>query len=212
MHLRLHTRYQNSAGERVRIVLNLKGITYDYVVAPPVRSEDYRRINPQGLLPALEVDGQFVAQSMAIVEFLEEQFPTPSVLPTDPIERARARAFAHHISADLHPVNNRRVRAYLGSEMGQSDAAQLRWYQHWVAVAFTSLETELARRPVPYPFCFEDAPSIADACLVPQMANARRFDCDLAAYPLLVAIDARCRELAAFREAAPVNQPDYRPD
>lgn len=212
MHLRLHTRYQNSAGERVRIVLNLKGIAYDYVVAPPVTSDDYRRINPQGLLPALEVDGQFVAQSMAIIEFLEEQFPTPSVLPADPIQRARARAFAHHISADLHPVNNRRVRAYLGAEMDQSEAAQLRWYQHWVHVAFAGLETELARRPVAYPFCFGEAPSIADACLVPQMANARRFDCDLAAYPLLVAIDARCRELAAFRDAAPVNQPDYRPD
>jgi maleylacetoacetate isomerase len=128
------------------------------------------------------------------------------------MDRARVRAFAHHISADLHPINNRRVRAYLGSEMDQSEAAQLRWYQHWVAVTFTSLETELTRRPVAHPFCFGDAPSIADACLVPQMANARRFDCDLAAYPLLVAIDARCRQLAAFRDAAPVNQPDYRPD
>jgi maleylacetoacetate isomerase len=212
MHLRLHTRYQNSAGERVRIVLNLKGIAYDYVVAPPVTSDDYRRINPQGLLPALEVDGQFVAQSMAIIEFLEEQFPTPSVLPVDPMERARARAFAHHISADLHPVNNRRVRAYLGAEMDQSEAAQLRWYQHWVHVGFTSLETELARRPVAHAFCFGETPGIADVCLVPQMANARRFDCDLTAYPLLVAIDARCRELAAFRDAAPVNQPDYRAD
>jgi maleylacetoacetate isomerase len=212
MHLRLHTRYQNSAGERVRIVLNLKGIAYDYVVAPPLHSEEYRRINPQGLLPALEIDGRFVAQSMAIIELIEELFPTPPMLPADPFERAQARAFAHHITADLHPLNSRRIRIFLAGEMGLPAAAVTRWYHHWVRLAFTSLEAELARRPVAHAFCFGDMPGIADAALAPQMANARRFECDLAPYPLLTAIDARCRALAAFRDAAAENQQDYRPD
>lgn len=210
MQLRLHTRYQNSAGERVRIVLNLKGVAYDYVAIPSVSSADYRRINPQGLMPALEIDGQFVAQSMAIIELLEELFPEPSIFPTELLLRAKARAFAHHICADLHPINNKRVRAYLSTQMQASDEAVAAWYGHWVAAALTSLEAELMRRPEPFPFCFGETPSVADACLVPQLANARRFGCDLDAYPLLVAIDARCRALSAFRDAAPDRQPDYR--
>ena len=113
MQIRLHSRYQNSAGERVRIVLNLKGIAYDYVVAPAVGSAAYRSINPQGLLPTLEIDGRFVAQSMAIIELIEELHPEPAMLPADPFERARMRAFAQHIAADLHPINNRRIRTYL---------------------------------------------------------------------------------------------------
>lgn len=210
MHLRLHTRSQNSAGERVRIVLNLKGIAYEYVAIPSLSSPDYRRINPQGLMPALEIDGTFVAQSMAIVELLEELFPNPSVFPADPIERARARAFALHIAADLHPINNNRVRKYLAGEMGLGDDMVSAWYQHWVATTLASLEAELARRPEAHSFCFGETPSIADACLVPQLANARRFGCDLSTYPLLVAIDTRCQGLAAFRDATPANQPDYR--
>jgi maleylacetoacetate isomerase len=211
MQLRLHTRYQNSAGERVRIVLNLKGIAYEYVAIPSLSSPDYRRINPQGLMPALEIDGRFLAQSMAIIELVEELFPQPSIFPADPMARAKARAFALHIAADLHPINNKRVRAYLSTEMGLADAKVTAWYQHWVRVTLTSLEAELARRDEALPFCFGDVPTVADACLVPQLANARRFDCDLSAYPLLVEIDARCRALTAFRDAAPENQPDYRP-
>ncbi len=211
MHLRLHTRFQNSAGERVRIVLNLKGIAYEYVAAPPVHSDAYRAINPQGLLPTLEIDGAMVAQSMAIIELLEELFPTPSIFPSDPILRAKVRGFAQHITADLHPVNNRRVRKYLETEMGQSEAAQLAWYRHWVAVTFAALEAELKQRDVATPFCFTHQPTLADICLAPQMANARRFDCDLAPYPLLVAIDARCRALPAFAAARPEAMPDYSP-
>lgn len=209
MQLRLYTRYQNSAGERVRIVLNLKGVAYDYVTIASPSAPGYREINPQGLMPALEIDGQFVAQSMAIIELIEELFPAPSVFPLDPVERARARAFAHHIAADLHPINNNRVRKYLAAEMGLPDAKVSAWYRHWVDVTLGALESELARRPEAYPFCFGDTPTIADACLVPQMANSRRFGCDLSAYPLLVAIDARCKELPAFRDATPANQPDY---
>ena len=135
--------------------------------------------------------------------------PSPASIPADPIDRAETRAFAYLIAADLHPVNNQRVRKYLGEKLGADEAAQLAWYRHWVAVTFTSLETQLQQRGGDSPYCFGEAPTLADACLVPQMANARRFDCDLTAYPRLVAIDAACRQLQAFADAAPEAQPDY---
>ncbi len=209
MKLRLHTRYQNSAGQRVRIVLNLKGIPYEYVSIPSLSSEDYRRINPQGLMPTLEVDGRTVAQSIAIIEVIEERFPEPSILPEDPMLRAETRSFAQVIAADLHPINNNRVRRYLSDVLGADEQQVRAWYHHWVAAAFSSLETQLARRRATFPFCFGERPGLAEACLVPQMDNVRRFDCDLSAYPLLVAVDGACRELDAFMRAAPESQPDY---
>ncbi len=209
MKLRLHTRYQNSAGQRVRIVLNLKGIAYEYVAIPSLSSDDYRRINPQGLMPALEIDRRFVAQSMAIVDLLGDLFPEPSVLPEDPMLRAEARSFANLIAADLHPINNNRVRRYLSDVIGADEAQVRAWYHHWAAKALASLEAQLARREKPFPFCFGERPGLAEACLVPQMDNARRFECDLSPYPLLVAIDGACRRLDAFARAAPEAQPDY---
>lgn len=206
---RLFTRYQNSAGERVRIVLNLKGVRYDYVALSSANWADYAHVNPQGLMPALELDGRVVAQSMAILELIEELYPEPNMLPADPWLRAEARSFAHLIAADLHPLNNNRVRKFLSGELGVPDDGVAKWYHHWVERAFTALETQLARRPEQWLFCFGDRPGLADACLVPQMANARRFDCPLDAYPRLVAIDAECRKLDAFIEAAPENQPDW---
>ena len=210
MHLRLHTRYQNSAGERVRIVLNLKQVEYEYVPVPSVVSPDYLRINPQGLMPALEIDGVIVAQSMAIIGLIDELFPTPPLLPAGPVQRAQARAFAYLIAADLHPINNNRVRKYLSGPMGVASAEVDGWYLHWVETAFKALETSLssADRPVTR-YGFTDHPGLPEACLVPQMANARRFGCDLAAYPRLVALDEACRELPAFVAAAPQMQPDY---
>jgi maleylacetoacetate isomerase len=193
----------------VRIVLNLKGLAYEYVTIPSLSSEAYRRLNPQGLMPSLEIDGHVVTQSMAIVELLEELFPEPSILPTDPLLRSQARSFAHTISADLHPINNNRVRRYLSGVLGVDDAQVQRWYAHWVREAFSSLEAQLTRRTFAPTFCFADRPGLAEACLVPQMANARRFDCDLSDYPALVEIDGRCRALEAFTRAAPEAQPDY---
>jgi maleylacetoacetate isomerase len=208
MRLRLHTRFQNSAGQRIRIVLNLKGIGYEYVPVPSVSAPEYVAINPQGLLPALEIDGQIVAQSMAIFELLEELFPEPPMLPEAPLRRAQARAFAQSIVSDLHPINNNRVRKYLAADMGLTDERIQRWYRHWVAVTFAGLESGLASGPQTR-FAFGDRPGLADACLVPQMDNARRFSCPLDDYPRLKRIDAECRTLAAFRDAAPEVQPDY---
>jgi maleylpyruvate isomerase len=209
MTYRLHSRYQNSAGQRVRIVLNLKGIAYEYVPVPSASSPAYRAVNPQGLMPALEIDGQIVAQSMAIISLIDELHPTPPLLPADPIERAKARAFALLIAADLHPLNNNRVRKYLAGPMELSDEKIAAWYRHWVATAFTSLETALVGRTIATRFAFTDAPGLAEACLVPQMANARRFDCDLKPYPRLVALDEACRDLPEFVAAAPEAQVDY---
>jgi maleylpyruvate isomerase len=207
--LRLFTRYQNSAGERVRIVLNLKGLPYEYVALSSANWAHYEHLNPQGLMPALELDGQVVAQSMAILELVEELYPEPPMLPADPWQRAQARSFAHLISADLHPLNNNRVRKFLSGEFGVPDDGLARWYRRWVESGFDALEAMMRRRPEAWRFCFGDRPGLADACLVPQMANARRFGCPLAAYPTLVAIDAACRTLDAFTRAAPENQPDW---
>lgn len=209
MKIRLHTRYQNSAGQRVRIVLNLKKLDYEYVAIPSLSSEEYRAMNPQGLMPTLEMDGMIIGQSMAMIELLEELFPEPAILPGTPFEKAEIRAFAAVIIADLHPINGTRVRTYLGDIGGASEPQVLAWVHHWMAVAFASLEAILSRREIAHLYCFGDEPSLADACLVPQMDNARRFGCDLLPYPRLVAIDAACRRLDAFKAAAPEAQPDY---
>ncbi len=209
MELKLYSRYQNSAGERVRIVLNLKGLAYEYVAVATLAPGAYAAINPQGLLPALAIDGRVVAQSAAIIELLEELFPEPSIFPDDRLLRAEVRAFAGLITADLHPLNNNRVRRYLGDALMASEAAIERWYRHWLAIGFRSLEETMARQPAGQRFCFGDQPTLADACLVPQIDNARRFACPLARYPRLVAIDAECRKLDAFQRAAPAAQPDF---
>lgn len=210
MQLRLFSRYQNSAGQRVRIVLNLKGLAYDYVPVAAAASPEFRAINPQGLMPALEIDGVIIAQSMAIIGLLEELFPDPPMLPADPLHRAMARSFANLIAADLHPLNNNRVRKYLAGPMGLDAAKVDTWYGHWIAETFTALETMLAdpARPASR-FAYTDMPGLAEACLVPQMANARRFACDLAPYPRLRALDDTCRDLPAFAAAAPEAQPDF---
>lgn len=207
--MRLYSRWQNSAGERVRIALNLKGLSYEYVAVGSLAAGEYRRLNPQGLIPALDEDGQIIAQSTAILEYIEETHPLPPLLPADPIARAQARAFAQLITSDLHPINNNRVRKYLEDELGASEAGIRDWYHHWVRLALTALEATLAARPQDWPYCFGDSPGWADLHLVPQMANARRFDCDLQPYPLLRAVDARCQALDAFRRARPDAQPDH---
>lgn len=207
--LRLFSASRNSAGWRVRIALALKGIDYDYISTRTLEPGEYKRINPQGLMPALEIDGQLVAQSAAILEYLEEQYPSPALLPADPIGRATARSFAQLITADLHPLNNNRVRKYLVNVMGQSEEAVTAWYRHWSVTALSALEEMLRRRSQHTTFCFSDTPGWAELHLVPQLYNCRRFDVDLAPYPLLVAADAACQDVPAFADAAPESMPDF---
>lgn len=208
--MKLYTQDRNSAGERVRIALNLKGLAYEYVSARTLGPDRYRELNPQGLLPALEVGGRVLSQSGAILEYLEETHPTPSLFPADPLVRAQARGFGQHIAAEMHPITVMRVRGYLAGPLGVDEAGIDDWTGHWTALGLVALEAALARRPDAWPFAFGDAPGFADLHLVPALRNARRFGVDLAPYPRLLAVEANCVELPAFITARPENQPDYR--
>jgi maleylacetoacetate isomerase len=212
--MKLYTYFRSSAAYRVRIALNLKGVSYEAVPVHLLRdggeqrTENYKRLNPQGLVPTLEHDGAVFQQSLAIVEYLEERFPQPPLLPSDPIGRAHVRAMALLIACEIHPLNNLQVLGYLSSPLGQSDAAVDAWYEHWITRGFMALEQLVASYSRSPRHCFGDSISIADVFLVPQMANARRRKVDLTAFPRLVAIDTHLRTLPPFIAAAPENQPD----
>jgi maleylacetoacetate isomerase len=202
----------SSASYRVRIALALKGLP---VIDQPKqlrdgeqRREDYLQINPQGLVPALALDdGQVLTQSMAIIEFLDEIYPQPALLPAQPLARARVRALTQAIACDVHPLNNLRVLQYLENVLGLDKAARDSWYRHWIQVGFDALERTLNRDSATGRFCHGDAPSMADVFLVPQVFNARRHALDLEKYPRIVAIDALCGELPAFSSTAPQRSP-----
>lgn len=213
--LTLYGYWRSSAAYRVRIALNLKGLAYRQVPVHLVRDggeqngEAYQALNPQGLVPLLvdeENGGAPIAQSLAIIEYLEEIFPVPAILPADPVERAQVRALALHMVCDVHPLNNLRVLQYLGRELGVDDAAKNAWYRHWVAAGLAAVEQGMAAYGDT--FSLGTRPGYLEACLIPQVYNARRFDCDLDAYPRILALTARCEALEAFRHAAPDAQPD----
>ena len=211
----LYTYYRSSAAYRVRIALNLKGMPYTAVPVHLVkdggqhRSAAYRARNPQALVPAFELeDGTVLTQSLAIMEYLDEVQPEPALLPADAIGRARVRALAQAIACDLHPVNNLRVLQYLSQQLGISAKQKDAWYRHWVATGLQGLEALLADHPSTGRFCHGDTPTLADCCLVPQLYNARRFQCPLDAYPTIQRIAAACETLPAFQQAAPEVQPD----
>ena len=213
--LKLYGYWRSSAAYRVRIALNLKGLAYRQVPVHLVRDggeqhgQAYQALNPQGLVPLLVDDengGAPIAQSLAIIEYLEEIFPVPSILPADPVARAQVRALALHLACDVHPLNNLRVLQYLSRELGVDDAAKNAWYSHWVAGGLAAVEQGLAAYGDT--FSLGTRPGYLEACLVPQVYNARRFDCDLDAYPRILALTARCEALEAFRHAAPDAQPD----
>jgi maleylacetoacetate isomerase len=212
--VKLHSFFRSSAAYRVRIALNLKGLSYDYLPVHLSRGggeqlrPEFLRVNPQALVPVLQDGEQVLSQSLAIIEYLDETHPDPPLLPRTPAERARVRALAQTIACEIHPLNNTRVLNYLTRVAGVSDDAKNTWYCHWVTEGFRSLEARLAGNPATGRFCHGDTPGIADCCLVPQMFNARRFKCALAPYPTLAAIDANCQALAAFQRAAPDRQPD----
>ena len=212
--MRLYDYFRSSAAYRVRIALNLKGVvpderTFVHLRMGGQRAQDYLALNPQGLVPALALDdGTVLTQSLAIVEYLEETHPQPPLLPADAEGRARVRSIALSIACEIHPLNNLRVLNYLVGTLGVSREQKDGWYRYWIDVGFEALEKSLARDPATGRFCHGDAPTLADVCLVPQMANARRFSIDLAPYPTLVRIETECNALPAFADAAPTKQPD----
>lgn len=210
--MKLYTFFRSSAAFRVRIALNVKGLQYQSLPKAFAKNEhrapDYLALNPQGLIPALVTDGVVLAQSLAIVEYLNDRHPTPPLLPPDPIDRARVRSMALAIACEIHPLNNLRVLNYLRGELRQDDAAVNAWYRHWVTEGFKGLELQAREFSAAGRYCFGDALSLADICLAPQMFNARRFDTDLTAFPTLAGISSHLESLPAFAAARPEVQPD----
>ena len=210
--MQLYSFFRSGTSHRLRIALNLKGLTYE-VQAVDLRTEQhlgaaYKAIQPQGLVPALEHEGQVLIQSPAIIEWLEERYPAPPLLPSNPEHRARVRALAAIVGCDIHPVNNRRILEALRNDFGADDAAVNRWCARWIGDGFDAIETLLAADPRRGEFCFGAAPTLADVYLIPQVESARRFKLDLARWPLISAVDAACGRVDAFRRAAPAAQPD----
>jgi maleylacetoacetate isomerase len=211
--MKLYDYFRSSAAYRVRIALNFKGLeaerTFVHLRKGNQRAEEYLALNPQGLVPALALDdGSVLRQSLAIIEYLEETHPQPPLLPADPVARARVRAIGLAIACDIHPLNNLRVLEYLLHTTGVSKEQKDGWYKYWIDVGFEALETQLARDRETRRFCHGDAPSLADVCLVPQLANARRMNVDLSPYPTLTRIEGACLALEPFAAAAPERQPD----
>jgi maleylacetoacetate isomerase len=211
----LHDYYRSSAAYRVRIALQLKGISAQSISCHLRHGEQYsagyRAINPQGLVPALEVDGIVLLQSLSILEYFDETYPRPPLLPVGPLGRARVRSLAQLIACDIHPLNNLRVLKYLKGKIAQPQAAIDQWVVHWIAEGFSALETRLARESETGRWCHGDAPGLADCVLIPQIYNARRFNVPLAAYPTLLRIDAEAAAHPAFIAAHPARQPDAEP-
>lgn len=209
--MKLYGYFRSSAAYRVRIALNLKGLPYEHEAVHLTREggwqfrEDYRAINPQKRVPSLTLSsGEVLLQSLAIIDYLDEVFPEPPLLPADAIERAQVRAVAQIIACDIHPIDNLAVLNYLKGKLGQTQGAVDDWYRHWIRQGFDAVEALI--RPGPY--AFGAHVTVADLCLVPQVFNARRFKMDMARYPKIGAAEAACQKLAAFDKARPENQPD----
>ena len=209
--MKLYSYFRSSAAYRVRIALNLKGLPYETVSIHLTKeggkqfSPDYKAVNAQMRVPALELDGgEVLTQSLAIIDYLDEMHPRPPFLPSDPVQRANVRAVAQAIACDIHPLNNVGPLKYIKSTLGKDQAAIDAWYRHWILIGFEAVETWL----IPGPYAFGDRVTLADVCLVPQVANARRFNVPLESFPKIVGATAACLALPAFDKARPENQPD----
>jgi len=210
--MKLHGFFRSSASYRVRIALNLKGLQYEQASIRLGKGEQYEpafsAISPQNLVPVLEHEGRRYYQSPAIIEFLDEAFPTPPLLPADATARARVRSLAMISACEIHPLNNTRVLGYLTETLKLTEEQKTGWYHHWITVGFTALEKRLAVEKETGKFCHGDDPGYADITLVPQVANANRFKVDLGAFPNILRINANCLALEPFQRAMPANQPD----
>jgi maleylpyruvate isomerase len=211
--MKLYTYFRSSAAYRTRIAFNLKGIQCETVsvdlraAASDQHKPEYRAVNPQGLVPAVVVEDTTVTQSLAIIEYLDEVYPEPPLLPRSAVDRARVRAMALAVACDMHPLNNLRVLSYLRSPLGHDEDTINAWYRHWIAVGFSGLEQEARRATGDGRYMFGSNVTIADICIVPQMYNARRFKCDIDPYPTLRGICKHLETLPAFAKAAPEAQP-----
>jgi maleylpyruvate isomerase len=210
--MKLYNFFRSGTSHRLRIALNLKGLAYEYMPID-LRTEEhlgaeYKALNPQGLVPALVDGDRVLIQSPAIIEWLEERYPSPALLPSGLNERARVRALAAIVGCDVHPVNNRRILEALRHDFGADEAAVQRWCARWITDGFDALEALLAADTQRGDFCFGGAPTLADVYLVPQVESARRFKLDIARWPSVLAIDEACGRIEAFRNAAPAMQPD----
>lgn len=210
--MKLHNFFRSGTSHRLRIALRLKGLDVDYVPVD-LRTEqhlgvEFKGVNPQGLVPVLESEGRVLIQTPAIIEWLEERHPTPALLPADPEDRARVRALAAIVGCDIHPLNNRRVLEALRKSFGASDAAVNDWCATWIGAGFDAIEALLAADLKRGDFCFGRTPTLADVYLIPQVESARRFQVEMARWPLIQAVDAACARLDAFRLSVPALQPD----
>ena len=218
--MKLYNFWRSGTSHRTRIALNLKGLSTEYLAVHLGKNahlgDDFKVINPQQLVPALVVEAaespdqteHTLIQSPAIIEWLEEAYPTPALLPTDPFERAQVRAMAAVVGCDVHPINNKRILDCLRQQFGADEAAINAWCGTWIAAGFDALEALIAQPASAVRYCFGNAPTVADVYLIPQIESARRFKVGLGRWPKLMAIDAHCATLAAFAEAAPARQPD----
>jgi maleylacetoacetate isomerase len=212
--MKLYNYFRSSASFRVRIALELKGLAYDYLPVHLAKGEqrkpEFSALNAEGLVPMLELPGgQRLTQSMAIIDYLDETHPAPPLLPRDALERARVRALAQIVACEIHPLNNLRVLKYLVNDLKVGDEAKNGWYKHWVRLGLLAYEARLAEQPGRY--SHGDTPTLADCCLVPQIFNAQRFDCDLSGLPRTLAVHQACMQLPAFQKAQPSACPDFEP-
>ncbi|HXP29580.1 MAG TPA: maleylacetoacetate isomerase [Stellaceae bacterium] len=211
--MKLYGYFRSSAAFRVRIALNLKGITYEqtsiHLRKNEQRNADYLALNPQGLVPALDDNGKILTQSLAIIEYLEETHPKPALLPGDAAARARVRSLAEAVACDIHPIDNLRVLRYLAKPLGHDEKTVEAWFNHWIKTGFDGIERILAGDGKAGKFCHGDMPTVADICLVPQVFNARRYPSfDMTPYPAIQGIFGNCMKLDAFDRAQPDKQPD----
>jgi maleylacetoacetate isomerase len=213
--MKLYTFFRSSASYRVRIALNLKGLPYEAALIHLSKdgggqhTAEFKEINPQELVPVfIDDEGNKLTQSLAILEYLDALHPATPLLPAGELARAHVRSIAQAIACDIHPINNLRVLQYLGGTLGLSEEQKNTWYRHWTTSGLLAVEQMLAQSGKAGKFCYGDTPTIADCCLVPQIFNAKRFECDLSHMPTLVRINDTCLELEAFAAAAPGRQPD----